>query len=283
MNSYSRLLTHVASSRAVNGIAKQLLPDWVTVFMLHRLAVPEAGVEGLSTALLEQCLDYLCEEGYRFISLEDAARRALDGTLGREKWVAFSLDDGFTEQVMLAGDIFAKFNCTSTCFLLTGFIDGDLWQWEHQLIYLLKHTTAKSLTARIADRDFTFNLDMPKAHRPIIAAIRRLAASKSYQIVDTTTAELQVELPTQPPIDEQPATWDEVRAMEARGMQFAPHTVTHRIVSGLSDEEQSEEIERSFARIRQECSNPANVFCYPSGQLDQYDTRMFAKLRDFGV
>src|SRR5690606_33508471 len=144
MNSYSRLLTNVASSRAVNGIAKQLLPDWVTVVMLHRLAVPEAGVEGLSPALLEQCLDYLCEEGYRFISLEDAARRALDGTLGREKWVAFSLDAGFTEQVMLAGDIFAKFNCPSTCFLLTGFIDGDLWQWEHQLIYLLKHKIGRA-------------------------------------------------------------------------------------------------------------------------------------------
>ncbi|MDB6063063.1 MAG: hypothetical protein JWM78_3166 [Verrucomicrobiaceae bacterium] len=280
---YARLIKNVASSRMLNSIAKQLLPAHVTIFMLHRLEVPEAGVNGLSPVHLERCLNYLCENNYRFISLEEAVQRTLNGTLEREKWVAFSLDDGFAEQVTLAGNIFSKFDCPATCFLITGFIDGNLWQWEHQLNFLLKNTTATSVTVKFASAEQTFNLQIPKAHRPVIAAIRKHGANNAYQIVEQISQELQIRIPSAPPLDERPATWDEIRTMEERGMQFAPHTVTHRIVSGLSDDEQSHEIAESFKRVKQECKQPSNIFCYPSGQADQYDERMFNKLRDAGV
>lgn len=283
MNAYALLLTKAASSQTLNSIAKRLLPQWVTIFMLHRLEVPEEGISGLKPALLEKCLAYLCENDYRFISLENAVQRALAGTLGREKWVAFSLDDGFAEQVTLAGNVFTKFDCPSTCFLLTGFIDGTLWQWEHQINYLLNQTAEKSVTVRLGGRDCTFNLQTPKAHRPIIAAIRQLAPSNPYEIVNSMAASLQIPIPAVPPMNERPATWDEIRAMETKGMQFGPHTVTHRIVSGLSDEDQAKEITNSFTRIREECANPSNIFCYPSGQHGQFDERMFNKLRSAGV
>lgn len=283
MNAYARLLTKATSSQTLSSIAKRLLPEWVTIFMLHRLEVPEAGVNGLKPSTLESRLEYLCNNGYRFISLENAVQRALTGTLEREKWVAFSLDDGFAEQVTLAGNIFAKFNCPSTCFLLTGFIDGELWQWEHQINYLLNQTVEKSISIQLGGRDCTFNLDIPKAHQPIIAAIRKLAPSTPYEIVNHIAATLRAHIPATPPENERAATWDEIRAMETKGMQFGPHTVTHRIVSGLSDEDQTTEITDSFIRIRQECANPSNIFCYPSGQQGQFDERMFSKLRDAGV
>lgn len=281
--SYARVLNSVASSQTLNTIATQLLPGWVTIFMLHRLEVPETGVRGLKPAHLERCIEYLLKHNYQFLPLEEAVRRAVAGTLERKKWVAFSLDDGFAEQVTLAGNIFAKFDCPSTCFLLTGFIDGNLWQWEHQLTYLLNRTSANTVTARLANTDQTFNLKTPKAHRPLIAAIRKYAASSAYQVVEKIAADLQIRIPTTPPADERPASWDEIRAMEQKGMQFAPHSVTHRIVAGLSDEEQQQEITVSFARLRQECKNPSNTFCYPSGQTNQYDQRMFDKLRAAGV
>lgn len=283
MNAYAQLLTKAASSQTLSRVAQRLLPEWVTIFMLHRLEVPEIGVSGIKPELLERCLEYLCENGYRFISLEDAVQRALAGTLEREKWVAFSLDDGFAEQVTLAGNIFAKFNCPSTCFLLTGFVDGQLWQWEHQINYLLGQTAEKSLTAQLAGGDYVFNLEIPKAHRPIIAAIRKLTPSTPYEVVNKIAASLEIHIPTIPPENERPATWDEIRAMELKGMLFGPHTVTHRIVSGLSDEDQAKEIANSFIRIRQECANPSNIFCYPSGQQGQFDERMFDKLRSAGV
>ncbi len=47
MNAYARLLTKATSSQTLGSIAKRLLPEWVTIFMLHRLEVPEAGVSGL--------------------------------------------------------------------------------------------------------------------------------------------------------------------------------------------------------------------------------------------
>ncbi len=128
-------------------------------------------------------------------------QRALTGTLEREKWVAFSLDDGFAEQVTLAGNIFAKFNCPSTCFLLTGFIDGpNLAVGNIKINYLLSQTGNEKIkvTTPLGGRAWSFNLpETPKAHQPIIAAIRKLAPSTPYDSVSNIASSLQIRLSPQ--------------------------------------------------------------------------------------
>lgn len=261
----------------------QLLPPSVTIFMLHRLAVPELGVEGISPDYLRGCLSYLKKNGYRFISIEDAIRRALANELGREKWVAFSLDDGFEEQVRSGAPIFGEFECPVTCFLVTDFIDGKLWPWDYQLMYLADKANKQTINVNLDGVDHPINMGTPDSKAFLLRFARSIAPESVMQTVQLIAQKVGVELPATPPPEMQPTKWSDVRAAEKYGMQFGPHSTSHFILSRTRAETLHDEIARSTRRLREECAQPASVFCYPSGKVDEIDNRTIELVRGQGL
>ena len=77
-------------------------------------------------------------------------------------------------------------------------------------------------------------------------------------------------------------TWDMARQLESRGIQFAPHSVSHNLLSRLDDANIQKEISESWATIDRELLNPLKVFCYPTGRTGDYDARAINMLRDCG-
>jgi peptidoglycan/xylan/chitin deacetylase (PgdA/CDA1 family) len=77
-------------------------------------------------------------------------------------------------------------------------------------------------------------------------------------------------------------TWDIARQLERRGIQFAPHSVTHNLLSRLDDDKLQQEISDSWATLDRELLSPLKVFCYPTGRTGDYDARAINMLRDSG-
>ncbi len=285
-NRFSTLLAESLSSPPVDNLIRRFLPDWVTVFMLHRMSVPDLGIEGLQPAFLAQCLEWLRKDGCQFLSIEEAVVRAQENRLGKQKWVVFSLDDGCFEQVEVAGEIFARYDCPATCFLITDYIDGKLWEWEHQLMWLtqqLKSQGCREIRFEHDGANVIFDLSISKPYKQIVAWIRRTGSSDAYNLVSRIGTAAGISVPQTPPAQYRPASWDSIRAMEKRGMNFAAHTVTHRIVSGLDDVELEREVMESIARVKAECAQAAPIFCYPSGKVGEYDDRIVKLLQRKGV
>jgi peptidoglycan/xylan/chitin deacetylase (PgdA/CDA1 family) len=279
-SAYKKLITQVAISKFIDRTAKQLLPNWVTVFMLHRIEAPDLNVRGMiKRQYLRDCLSYLRDNDFAFISLEEAITRSLTKKLEKKKWVAFSMDDGYFEQVEVAGEVFSEFDCPSTCFLITDFIDGKLWPWDQQLVYIAARARHKQLTLTIRGNQYSLDLSGAEAHRHAIELVGKKAGPDAYAVVAQVAALAGVELPESPPPTYRPTTWDKVRSMEKKGMQFAAHSLTHRIMATLDDIEIQQEIDGSLARVRQECARPANIFCYPSGKADEFDQRASGYLK----
>lgn len=276
-------LAKAALSPALNRTAKQLLPDWVTVFMVHRIAVPELGIDGLNPDHLARCLDYLLESGHHFISLEEAITRSQQGTLEKKRWVAFSLDDGFFEQVDIAADIFHRYRCPATFFLITGFVDGTLWPWDHQLMYVMDNTRHQQLRITVDGRSRDLDPNSPTIHSDVLAIFKKTQGKDIYALVTEIGQAAGVDIPYPPPPALAPTNWQRVQEMEQKGMRFAAHSVTHRILSRLDDSELIHEISASIDRVRQQCREPANVFCYPSGRSDEFDARAIDILKEQGV
>jgi len=69
-------------------------------------------------------------------------------------------------------------------------------------------------------------------------------------------------------------SWGTIRELEKDGLaEFAPHSVTHRIFSTLSEEECRTEILQSWTRLRQELTNPLPIFAWPTGRLKDFAAR----------
>lgn len=280
---YKQWFAPVANAKIISRVARQLLPDWVTVFMLHRIELPELGIHGLKPEYLRRCLQYLRDEGFEFISLEQAIAKSLADRLEKKKWIAFSLDDGYFEQLDVAAEVFQQFDCPATFFLITDFIDGSAWPWDHKLVYIVNESRKKQLNIEIDGRIHLLDLDRKDVHRAVIDFVRKNAAQNAYKVVTEIARQAEVDIPATPPEAFRPTTWDKVRGMEKRGMLFGAHSTSHRIMSRLDNTELKREIEESMSRLRQECARPANIFCYPSGKMDEFDDRAVQRLKELDV
>jgi len=60
-------------------------------------------------------------------------------------------------------------------------------------------------------------------------------------------------------------SWDEMRALQADGLVFEPHSMTHRNLPTLDDAAVRAEIEDSRATLRERLGTAARAFCYPAG------------------
>jgi len=240
--------------------------------MAHRFAVPDLGVKGHDPEALRRVLAELRRWRYDLISLEDAFRRMQNGE-SMKRAVVFTMDDGYFDQGLVAGPIFAEFDCPVTVFAVTGFLDGSLWLWWDQIAYIFENTNRKDLGAAEGGGGW-FELawrwqDLPEVDR--LARIRDLSR------------EAEVEIPEKCPARFAALTWDQARSLEKRGMSFGPHTLTHPVLSRTSDEQCEREMTESWRQLGMQVSRPVPVFGYPTGRAGDYGAREAATARRMGL
>ena len=281
-----RLLLGALTTRLVSRVWAPFMRGRGTIFMLHRFTDRDLGTTGHDPAVLRAALGRLRREGYDLIELTELFRRLGEGAPNLDRAVAFTIDDGYLDQATVAGEIFADFDCPVTTCVTTGFLDRELWFWWDQIEYVFRHTARSAIEVELnaltlgysrdpvmgyeqAQLDFTDRCKLvPESEK--LASIRRLASAAD------------VDLPLEPPLCYAPMSWDDVRALEPRGMSFGPHTLTHPILAHTRAEQSRREIEQSWRRLQSEAARPVPIFCYPNGQPSDYGDREISVLRTLG-
>jgi peptidoglycan/xylan/chitin deacetylase (PgdA/CDA1 family) len=64
------------------------------------------------------------------------------------------------------------------------------------------------------------------------------------------------------------AGWDELRSLDPALVAIGSHTLTHPILTMLSAQEVEEEICGSRELLEKRLGRPAELFCYPNGDID---------------
>lgn len=255
-----------------------------TVFMAHRFADRDAGVDGHDPASLRQTLAELRRRKYQLLSLLEVLRRLRDHEpLNRA--VAFTIDDGYYDAAQVV-PLFAAFDCPVTVFALTGFLDGKLWMWWDQITYIFEQTKVAQFRAALCGRSFEYRFE-PGGARPCPGSLIRKAYQASQEqrmaCIRNLSISADVELPPKPPARYRALSWEEARRLETQGATFGPHTVTHPVLSSLPNHQSEEEIAGSWERLKSQLSRPAPVLCYPGGELEDFGEREIATMRRVGL
>ena len=197
------------------------------------------------------------------------------------------VDDGFADQGEFMRSAFIPLGCPATIFLIAGFLDGKLWPWDDRLSYIIARADAAASHVTIDGHDVKVALQTPGQRHHTLAHLRDLCKtignSDLYTLIDSIGEQLGVSVPSTPPPAYQPLTWDEVRALESQGIDFAPHSLTHRIFSRLNSEEATAEIAGSWKRLQEELQRPLPVFAWPTGRPMDYTARDVALLQELGL
>jgi peptidoglycan/xylan/chitin deacetylase (PgdA/CDA1 family) len=189
-----------------------------------------------------------------------------------ESKLALTVDDGYRDFYEVAFPVLRKHGIPATVYLITGFLDGELWPWGDRLAYAFQHTAAGEveLPCGPAGSAMRFRLDSPQskqdAAKKVKEASKLMPDESRRELCDAVERELRAQIPERAPEAYRPLSWDEVREMARAGIEFGAHTHSHPILSRLRPEDVRRELVRSKARIEEETGRPAIHFCYPNGR-----------------
>ncbi len=88
--------------------------------------------------------------------------------------------------------------------------------------------------------------------------------------------------PEDDPNEERLMTWDEAGTLAAQGVALGSHTLTHRRLASLDEEEQRREIVESKETIESRLGHQASAFAYPFGSLLDYNETSVRLVREAG-
>lgn len=270
------------SSKPISRLAKSLIGNGVPIFMLHRMAVEGQPNTGITPEHLRRCLQYLVDNDYNFISLEDVITALKNKTPLPNNAVAFTMDDGFSDQGSIAAPIFLEFNCPLTFFVITGLLDTTLWPWDAQVSWIINNTNKNALLVKLDDETVEIKLDKKNRHQAreqIRNLFKEVSSEAIPAMITLLTETAEVKLPVTAPQAFHPLSWESARQLENKGIRFAPHSMSHRILSKLNRTSVEEEIVGSWQILQKQLSNPLKVFCYPTGRVLDFGPREIELLK----
>lgn len=278
----------IANVVGETGCFRLLSPEVVPVFMLHRVYSGAHSIAGgLSEETLRAHLSYLSRHGYKVLTMDELlAMLEEDGRI-HSKSVMFTIDDGFFDHFEIASRVFDEFKFVLNCFVITAFLDGELWPWDDQITYAIHHSPLSDAALTLPGGE-RCSLDL--SEKVINTATRRLRdtlkAGPQMDVYHWIQSELfprlAVEYPAEAPPEFAAMSWADARILQQAGHGVFPHTRSHRILSMLPTDEKLSEIDQSRQRVEEEMGMVPIVFAYPTGRQEDYDQENMEQLKRIG-
>lgn len=259
------------------------------IFTLHHVRPklpqtfdPNAHLE-ITPEFLEAAIEHLREEGYQFVALADLPARLAIARAG-ERFAAFTLDDGYRNNAVHAQPVFTRHKVPFTVFVTPGFYCKTHGIWWETLTELLR--AAPHLEFDFGTGPVTMPLATPFQKQ---AAFNRMARFVQMETDEATAIEKLDAAAKAHGIDPMMITERLVmREPELKSLVLNPlasigaHTISHRSLARLSDEEARREMTESADRIAAIIGHRPETFAYPYGNSAAVSPREHRLAKELG-
>jgi peptidoglycan/xylan/chitin deacetylase (PgdA/CDA1 family) len=255
-------------SGLIHVYLKSLRKNSLCILLYHRISNDEDPIH-LSTPPdhFDQQLRLL-KKYYHVMELSQAITRLSQGS--HKPLAAITFDDGYLDNYTDAYPLLRKHGLPATIFLTCDYVDQKSIPWPEILRgaltaasvghidltqYGLGHFHLNSLSARICAIRYlneTLKRISEKKKISVIKAMEKLVAEKS----DSRRLMLN---------------WKEVKEMLTGGVCFGSHTVTHPILTRVSQEDVNRELFASKQIIESNIGEGIESLAYPNGQRTDFD------------
>ncbi|MDX2031912.1 MAG: polysaccharide deacetylase family protein [Blastocatellia bacterium] len=248
---------------------------WITrgnvlVLMYHRFGHINDGVTVPPEAFARQ-VAYL-NAHYRIVPLSVIADHLKAGEKLPRGLAVITVDDGYNDFYDAAFPILRKVGATATVFLVTDFVSQQAWMPADRAAFLTAQAAGGTYRLEIGRERVEFTLG-DEASRDAAAgrinmALLTIPHDDRPEATLGVARALRIALPATPPKEFGALRWNEVREMAAAGIEFGSHTVTHAMLSQVSEEKMRREVADSRAQIEDELGRPADMLSYPNGEMN---------------
>lgn len=249
-----------AGPLGVYAAARQLTRRHPRILMYHRFGDASAGA--IDAQRFDTQVAYLARH-LNPCTLGELLEHLRNGRQPPAHTVVITVDDGHRDFVDVAWPILKRHNVPATLFVVTGFVDGAIWLWPDQISWLLAQCRETPASVELAGRTLELGGDPWQA---IIDRILSLPDDQRRPAPRALAEQLGMQLPEMAPEGYQAVSWDELRMLQAEGIEIGGHTHTHPNLARVPRNRLPDEILYSRERLDAELGIAPRPFCYPNGQ-----------------
>ncbi|MES9948212.1 MAG: polysaccharide deacetylase family protein [Candidatus Thiodiazotropha sp.] len=181
-----------------------------------------------------------------------------------------TFDDGWRDNYEYAYPILKKYNCPAIIFIPLDYISTEETFWQEQLGYLIWHASKlDSHESRVLLNKYGIDelckVEGYKKKTAIINYVRTLKANTYEQLEEIKQEFLEVVDYGEGSYVDKHMTWDQMRELEANGVEIGSHACSHKILTELAREEVIAELAQSKAFIENKIQVVVKSIAYPNG------------------
>jgi peptidoglycan/xylan/chitin deacetylase (PgdA/CDA1 family) len=213
--------------------------------------------------------------------LQEAVERLRRNDLP-ERAVVVTFDDGYRDNYEYAFPILQRFGIPATIFLATGAIGSGRMIWHDRIFRAFRTTKATKLDLPGMANGFPLRTLVEKraAQARVLQHLFDLADEERCQRIEQLEKRLAVT--REDAAAHTMLGWDEVSTMFESGISFGSHTISHPILSKLTEPRLVEEVAESKRVIEAKVKHPINAFAYPIGRRQDFNDRVKAIVKEAG-
>jgi peptidoglycan/xylan/chitin deacetylase (PgdA/CDA1 family) len=247
---FSRLLGSTGTNRAGRGFGR--------ILMFH-------GTPAHQAAEIERQLRYLAV-AFAIVPLAELLQCAEERSSSLAGKLALTFDDGFRNNVTVLYPLLAKLGIPATFFICPTLVDRGAWLWNHdmrQRLHSLNWTSRRALAEKIG---------APSAAVEALVEWMKTLDLASRLRVERRVREATHGFAASPSEHEEHdlASWEDLRRLDPRLISIGSHTLTHPILTKLTEREAEVEIGESRRLIEKRLGRACEFFCYPNGDISSF-------------
>lgn len=220
---------------------------------------------------------------FRPLHLSEALRWLDEGRPLPPRAIAVTFDDGHGDNYTNAFPVLRRLGIPAMIFLSTGYIDRGKLFWFDEVALRLSRTP--QLELEIPTLDLRLRLENIAQRRRATALVLACLKAVPDQERHAALKELACASELGEVAAEQQSvalTWHQIAEMHDAGIEFGSHTVSHPVLSRVSDPELYAELSQSRQELEGRLGQPVEILSYPVGGRDAVDDRVICAARDCG-
>jgi len=249
----SKLVLRALQSCGVFSITRALTAKMARILMYHNFSGPEGtDPDALNVEGIRRQFSYL-RKHFRVVPLSQLAEQLASGRKLDRLTVALTIDDGRRNCYEFFFPLLKEFELPATFFVVSSFIRGEDWIWTDKVMWLSEQPGRPQELS-------------PEKLEATFRSLNRIRPEERNARIEVLASNMNVSIPQSAPAKYAPCTWNQLQEMADSGlMEIGSHTVTHPILSSITDEESWNELTRSRAQIEEGLGRSVTSFCFPNG------------------
>lgn len=250
------------------------------ILMYHRFSAEKKGHE-VTAATFEKQLQAI-KKYFNPMTLANLAQAIQQQGRAPAHAVVITVDDGYRDFYEVAYPLLKHYGIPATFFVTTGFVNGDLWLWPDQVLWLLRNRQRQQGTLVVGDKTFALSESVVNLWWPLVLHLLDVDNQLRLNAIEELAQRSGLSLPLEAPEEFAAVSWAQLREMQAQGIEVGGHTVSHPSLGHMPVNQAEQEINASFLALREHLGEQPRTFCYPNGQPADYSPAVKAAVAQSG-